>query len=184
MIPTYSKSNFHKHTFCVFTEVPLTPINSKPNYTSKSGSRYYFTSEGVYRISNHWGRAANCKWRLLPMNNSSKERTKAGFAYWKDFHPDNDIDKMYYIEMDFDTHSVTYQHCKSVAYDGKTLLRTAGETTKRIKEIRNLLSNESWIRYYDMENSAVLKQNIITRLIQTNSSLQQIKADFLNIEIL
>lgn len=79
--------------------------------------------------------------------------------------------------MNFETHSTTYQHYKSIDYDGKTMLRTAGETTKRIKEIRNLLNNESWIRHYDTENSEMLKQNIINSLINTNTAIQQIKAD-------
>ena len=65
MSKTYNKTNFHKHTFCIFKEVDFETIqNLKPNYKSKSGSSYFFTDQGVYRLSNHWGRAANCKWRL------------------------------------------------------------------------------------------------------------------------
>ena len=69
---TYNKTNFHKHTFCIFHEVDFDVVKElKPNYTSKSGSSYYFVESGVYRFSNHWGRAANCKWRLS--RNSEKE---------------------------------------------------------------------------------------------------------------
>ena len=62
----YHSKNFHKHTFCLWTEVSQTDFDlQKPQFISKSGSEYYFTEKGVYRISNHWGRAANCRWRLI-----------------------------------------------------------------------------------------------------------------------
>ena len=64
-IETYNKTNFHKHTFCIFQEVDFELIkNLKLNFKSKSGSSYYFVENGVYRLSNHWSRVANCKWRL------------------------------------------------------------------------------------------------------------------------
>lgn len=35
------------------------------SYYSNSGSEYIYTSEGVYRYSNHWGDSiASCSWRL------------------------------------------------------------------------------------------------------------------------
>ena len=72
--------NSFKNTFCVFHEVlPRTIDGMKPQYDSKSGSKYFYTKEGMYRWSNHWGRLANSKWRLEPLekdcsqnNNDSK----------------------------------------------------------------------------------------------------------------
>lgn len=94
----YNKTNFHQHTFCVFQEVLLVEIqNLNPNYKSKSGSSYYFLEMGVFRLSNHWGRAANCKWRLESNTTQSTNRTRLGFANWTSFHNDNDIEKLYFI---------------------------------------------------------------------------------------
>ena len=62
----YTKHNFHKHTFCLFQQVDNSVLTDlKLSYKSNSGSEYYFTEIGVYRKSNHWGRAANCRWRLI-----------------------------------------------------------------------------------------------------------------------
>ena len=70
----YHKNNFHSHTFCEFVAVESLPkIFSTPNYKSKSGSSYFFTEEGVYRSSNHWGRAANCRWRLIAISNAKMQ---------------------------------------------------------------------------------------------------------------
>ena len=83
----YNKNNFHKHTFCEFTEVDATTIsNIEWHYKSKSGSGYCFTEQGVYRISNHWGRAANCRWRLISRASSktganTSSRAKINFKF-------------------------------------------------------------------------------------------------------
>jgi hypothetical protein len=173
-IKKYNRSNFHKHTFCVFTEVPFTEIeNKKYNYKSRSGSIYYFTDDGVYRLSDHWGRAAHCKWRL-ESSNPNTTKLKLGFALWTSFHWDNDAGKLYFINIDFSTGKVTYEHKDSGNYDGKALLRSASDTTKTIRQIRNLLSTESWAKYFEGD-IAELRTKIIERMIATNLSLSEIK---------
>lgn len=172
---TYNKTNFHRHTFCVFKEVNLNELQGlKPNYTSKSGSSYYFIPEGVYRVSNHWGRAANCKWRLQALEHTSSERTRAGYANWKEFHPDNDLQKLYFIEADFDSDSVNYNHIGNNS-ESKSMLRTASETTKRIKQIRLLLKSDDWARHLDVENLENARKQIVQELIRTDKTLQEIK---------
>ncbi|GEP50940.1 hypothetical protein FNO01nite_16120 [Flavobacterium noncentrifugens] len=174
----YNSKNFHRYTFCIFKQVGLSEIqNQKPNYKSKSGSSYFFTETGVYRLSNHWGRAANCKWRLQPSGNSGTERTKLGFAKWEQFHPDNDTEKLYVIEVDFENDSVIFNHKSNESKSPAAILRTASETTKRIKQIRNLLDNHSWTQYYPQKDRETLKKEVITKLIQTEKSLQEIKAE-------
>ena len=171
----YNKTNFHRHTFCIFKEVNLKELESlKPNYTSRSGSRYYFTQEGVYRVSNHWGRAANCKWRLQALDNTSSDRTRAGYASWIEFHPDNDIHKLYFIEVDFDTDSVNYNHIGNNS-EAQSMLRTAAETTKRIKQIRQLLKSEDWAKYLDFKDLESARKQIVQELISTDKTLQEIK---------
>lgn len=172
---TYNSTNFHKHTFCIFREVSLEQLKGlKPNYTSKSGSSYYFTAEGVYRVSNHWGRAANCKWRLQALENVSSDRTRAGYADWIEFHPDNDVQKLYFIEVDFDSNAVNYNHIGNNSNVGP-ILRTATETTKRIKQIRLLLKSDDWAKHLDYENLEDARKQIIGELIATDKTLQEIK---------
>ncbi|MFT3796045.1 hypothetical protein [Flavobacterium sp.] len=173
---TFHRNNFHKNTFCIFNEADLTTIAElKLGYKSKSGSSYYFTEAGVYRLSNHWGRAANCKWRLHS-NEKTGNRTKLGFALWSAFHRDNETEKLYFIEVDFENQSVQFQHKDSGNYNNE-VLRTASETTKRIRQIRNLLENDSWTEYYSNENGVDLKRKVIGQMIETEQTLQQIKAD-------
>ncbi len=176
---TYNKTNFHKHTFCVFQEVTFESINDlKPNFISKSGSSYYFTEQGVYRHSNHWGRAANCKWRLVS-NGISKDRSKVGYANWCDFYSDNDQEKLYFIEVDYSTQSAQFNHYKSDKFTKDIVLRTTSETTKLIKQIRVLLEETAWAKYLKNESIEVLRKEIIEQLITTNRTLQEIKKDYL-----
>ncbi len=89
----YNRNNFHKHTFCLFQQVDAFALaDVKLGYKSNSGSEYYFTEIGVYRKSNHWGRAANCRWRLL-VNSEYKNQTEIiGFARWNDFYSNNETE--------------------------------------------------------------------------------------------
>jgi hypothetical protein len=174
----YNKSNFYRHTFCVFKEVELAAIeNRKADYKSKSGSSYYFTIDGVYRLSNHWGRAANCKWRLESVNSKTADRNRIGYASWNSFHADNEVEKLYFITVDFDNKTVSYSHKNAEVFPEKALLRTATETTKIIKQIRGLFDNEAWTKYFDLDDIAAIRRKIIEQLIQSNQTLQQIKND-------
>ena len=174
----YHRNNFHKHTFCIFHERDLSEIkDQKPHYKSKSGSSYFFTEAGVYRLSNHWGRAANCKWRLQASGTSGKDRTKLGFALWQEFHPDNDTEKLYYIKADFENNSVTFDHKSNQNANPNAMLRTASETEKRIKQIRNLLSDHSWTKYYPENEPENLIKEVIQKLINSDKTLHQVKSE-------
>jgi hypothetical protein len=50
----------------------------------------------MYRLSNHWGRLANSKWRLIAADTETSSKLKLGFAHWTDFYPDNH-DKLLFI---------------------------------------------------------------------------------------
>lgn len=182
-IKTFNRTNFHKHTFCIFQEVDFDVIKDlKPNYTSKSGSSYYFTKIGVYRLSNHWGRAANCKWRLS--RNSKNEipnsnRTKLGFAKWTDFYPDNDFEKLYFISADFENKTVNFFHKRDKNYSSENILRTSIETTKLIKQIRMLFDETAWAKYLNKENIDILRKEIITELITSNKAFQEIRKEYI-----
>ena len=101
---TYNRFNFHKHTFCEFIEQDIASISAlQIHYKSKSGSSYSYTEEGVYRSSNHWGRASNCRWRLVSSSSSkiNNFKNRVGFAKWSDFYPNNETEKLFYIEVNF-----------------------------------------------------------------------------------
>lgn len=178
-----NKTNFHKHTFCIFNEVPFGAIQElKPNFKSKSGSWYYFTGEGVFRLSNHWSRVANCRWRLetnpqLPITNNSRNRL--GFAKWTDFYSDNEHEKLYFITVDFDQQVANYFHKQSHNYQSEFVLRTASETIKVIKQIRILLQESAWAKHLKEMDIAILRQKIITELITSNTTFQEIRRNYL-----
>ncbi len=154
----------------------------KLNYKSKSGSCYYFVENGVYRLSNHWSRVANCKWRLevnSKLQTANSNRTKLGYANWNDFYSDNDIDMIYFLEANYETKTVHFYHKQSSNYSSDKVLRSASETTKLIKQIRTLLEETAWAKYLKEDNIDDLRKEIINRLIHTNQTFQEIRRDFL-----
>jgi hypothetical protein len=168
--------NSFKNTFCVFKEVDLILIQDfKKNFESQSGSIYYFTELGMYRLSNHWGRLANSKWRLDPAEPNTSSKTKLGFSTWNSFYPDNKEQKLYYLEVDYSKNTVNYQHKNNPNYNTKAILRTSFETTKRIKQIRNILNLTSWAKHFEYENLEDLRKKIVEQLIYTDQSLDEIK---------
>jgi len=170
--------NSFKNTFCVFNEVvPQAVEGLKIQFESKAGSTYYYTEAGMYRVSNHWGRLANSKWRLIAMEPETPSKTKTGFAAWNEFYTDNAEEKLYYIEADYDKNTVTYQHKNNPKYDRKAILRTSFETTKRIKQIRNLQQLTSWAKHFDYDDIADLREQIIDELIHTEKTLDEIKRE-------
>ncbi len=170
--------NSFKNTFCVFQEVDKNALEGlEAQFQSKSGSAYYYTEMGMYRLSNHWGRLANSKWRLEPMEPETASRFKLGFALWESFYSDNADEELYYLEVNYVKNTVNYQHKNNPDYDNKAVLRTSFETTKRIKQIRNLFNLTSWAKYFDYDDLDLLRKKIIDELIFTNKTLEEIKRE-------
>lgn len=173
-------ANFFKNTFCVFEERLLAEIDGLVcSYRSKSGSMYYYTSNGMYRYSNHWGRLANSKWRLVENKDTESSKYKLGFAVWEAFYPDNKYEALYYLEYDAVDKTVSYQHKNNPKYDGTVLLRTAEDTMKRIKLIRNCIQLTNWTKYFEGKDIAVVRERIIQQLINTNKPIDVIKRELL-----
>lgn len=171
----YHKNNFHKYTFCVFQEVERTCLKSFDlSYKSKSGSSYYFTTEGVYRVSNHWGRAANCRWRLNSKEEKVNQYKRIGYANWVDFYPNNETERLFYIEIDWKMKSVIFQHKKNPRFNNE-VLRSALETAKRIKQVKEILETNSWTKYLEIDDLEVARKDICNQLIATNKNLNEIK---------
>lgn len=181
MAKNYNKFNFHKHTFCVFKEVNAEVVkNLQPSHKSSSGSTYYFTEAGVYRVSNHWGRAANCRWRLESDHKNVNQSTKAGYANWTDFYPNNEQENLFYIEVDEQTREVSFQHKNNPKYDGKAQLRNASETAKVIRTLNEVLTTDNWAKYLNFEDLDALRSEVAHQLITTNTSFIEIKRKFTN----
>lgn len=154
----------------------------KISFKSEAGSTYYYTETGMYRLSNHWGRLANSKWRLVEnemLEPKNESKYKLGFALWEHFYPDNDVEKLYYLEYDSKTKTINYQHKNNPTFDGKAVLRTTIETRKRIKQARNILELTNWEKHFDAENIDRIRMQIIDELIVTNKTLDEIKRNLL-----
>ncbi|MFM9987922.1 hypothetical protein [Flavobacterium sp.] len=146
-----------------------------PNHKSESGSQYFYTDKGMYRLSNHWGRLANSKWRLVAFETESISKTKLGFAKWEDFYPDNDFENLYYLEANFEKQTVTYQHKNNPNFDKKSVLRNSLETAKKIKQARNILTLTNWAKHFNNNDINELRKNIVNELIFSNKTLEDIK---------
>ncbi|NUY79876.1 hypothetical protein HUK80_03135 [Flavobacterium sp. MAH-1] len=153
----FNRANFHKSTFCIFKESE-TPDRS-PDYTSSSGSQYWFSDEGVFRKSNHWGRAAKCKWRLVASTGKTS-RQKSGYADWSGFASDNEHEKLYFLKSD--ANSLHYFHKDVSDYTGE-FLRTSGDTMKRIRQIRNYLKK------------GAVSESVLHLLLNSDKSLYEIE---------
>lgn len=176
----FNKHNFFKNTFCEFQEVSLTLIeNSKSSYKSKSGSIYYFTNEGVFRVSNHWGRAANCRWKLQSTEKIKSQTKKCGFAKWSGFYANNDNEKLFYIDVNHLTQEVSFQHKCNPKYTNQ-VLRNANATAKRIQTVKEVLKTESWVKYLKYDTIAILRKDIIHQLIHSDTPFVKIKQQFLS----
>lgn len=149
-------------------------VGRKPDYISKSGSSYYFCDQGVYRRANHWGRAANCRWRLEG-EAKVKPGMHVGYANWTDFYPNIATENLYWIHVDWKSLKVTYQH-KAFAKTDKEIFRTAANTSKRIQQLRKILENTFWARHIKYGDYDKLQTFVVDKLLCTNLSLREIKA--------
>jgi hypothetical protein len=77
---------------------------------------------------------------------------------------------------------VNYQHKNNPNYDSKAILRTSFETTKKIKQIRNLFALTSWANYFEYDDIDELRKEIVNELIYTNKTLEEIKRGIQTLE--
>ena len=165
-----------KNTFCVFNEV--VPENSTIynwNFESKSGSLYFFSEFGMYRMSNHWGQLANSIWRLEPLEIEVSSKNKLGFAPYNSFYIINKLDKLFYIEINYQKNTVSYQHKDNPKFENNTELRNIFETYKRIKQIKNILNRSKWSLNFNSDDITILRKKICFELVTTNTKLEDIK---------
>jgi len=93
----------------------------EPDYTSKSGSVYWYAEEGVIRAADHWLGVASCKWILdnqdeYILNKATDKRDfiVAGFCKWSDFSRIGFIEEV--KEMPKGTRKFSYKVIDGVGY--------------------------------------------------------------------
>lgn len=169
----YTKFNFFKYTYCEFEVKNLDFFKGKSaHYQSKSGSLYFYTEEGVYRYSNHWGRVANCRWKIEGVENYKSQDYYVGFSKWNNFYPLNDSDKVFYISVDYEKKKARIHRLKEGT--SKEFLMASEFAHQRLKQIQKLFREHKWASYYE-EDIAELRKKIIDSLLISNKSLKQIK---------
>lgn len=159
----------------LFSEISALKIS----YKSQSGSEYIFTAEGLYRISNHWGRVANCHWRLIPLAQFKNQNTIVGFANWNDFYSNDHTSKLFFIKVNFETGLGNFYHKLSLENQEKVILRNAKETAKTIQTIKKVLTETDWAKYLQYEDLRVLRKEIVDELVNSENSFLEIKKQYL-----
>ena len=167
----YHKNTFFKHTYCEFMQIEDVILPEKTHFKSKHNSLYHFTKEGVYRKSNHWGKVATCRWKLIPNTTYKNQQTVSGFAKWEDFYPLNETEKIFYILVNFETKKATIKakQAKETAF-----LFTLSGAQKKEKQIKKLFKEDKWALYFN-QSIEELRIKIISELINSDVTLQQIK---------
>ena len=170
----FNRFNFYRFTYCEFVEANMEIIAEKTaDFESSCNSTYYYTDEGVYRLADHWGRVANCRWKLKMKKGSKNQKFHLGFAKWSAFLPINDHDRLYYIAVDTNSGKVSFSHYGN-DMDTNLYLFTASDAQKRVRQIRNLYESDKWARYYDMDLE-VLRKSLVQELISSDKTLAAIK---------
>lgn len=163
----------------MFTEIS----DLKINYKSQSGSEYIFTAKGLYRISNHWGRVANCHWRLIPLAQYKNQNTIVGFANWTDFYSNDDTSKLFFIKVNIDPDAsgqdVNFYHKLSADAQEKVIFRNAKETAKTIQTIKKVLTETDWAKYLQYQDLKALRKDVVNELVNTEKSFLEIKKQYL-----
>ncbi|MEX6626107.1 hypothetical protein [Tenacibaculum salmonis] len=172
----FHKFNFFKYTYCEFESKEITFFDDKSaHYKSKSGSIYFYTKEGVYRYSNHWGRVANCRWKIKGVEEYKSQDYYVGFANWNDFYPLNNTDKVFYLNVNYTTKQVKIQRLKNEDKSDYFLM-TSEFAHQRLKQIQVLFKEYKWATYFE-QNIDVLREIIINKLITSTKTIQELKRE-------
>ncbi len=172
----YHKFNFFKYSYCEFQMKEIAFFEEKKaHFQSKSGSYYSYTDEGVYRYSNHWGRVASCRWKIKGIESYKNQAYYVGFAKWIDFYPLNDSDKVFFIDVNFETKQAKISRITSEEISSNYLMN-AVLVNQRLKQIQNLFKEYKWAKYMDAPIDE-LREILITKMINSNTSLDILKRE-------
>lgn len=168
----YDKTNFFKHTYCQFEYKELSVLQEENiHFKSKSGSSYVYTENGVYRYSNHWGRVANCRWKLNGITKYQNQNYYVGYAKWTDFYSLTSEAKLFGLKINFETKKV-----EVYKPERKDQLFNLTVVFKKKKEVEEVFKNTKWMQYHE-EEVEVLQEKIIKQILTSNKSLREIKLE-------
>ena len=137
-----SSSTFFDYTIVTFRECEKP--DREPDFTSNSGSRYWYYEDGVIRGADHWGsRVANCDWAYRKASGRTVYGQTAwtlqcfrepmyGFARWEDF-----ILKPRLLEINGSEVLTTFNNMKGrdlIEVDGKLYQKVVVETWPEAEE--------------------------------------------------
>lgn len=175
----FHKFNFFRYTYCNFESKSLSFFEKNTaHYKSKSGSSYFYTKKGVYRYSNHWGRVANCRWKIKGIETYKNQEYYLGFANWNDFYPLNNIDKVFYLTINYTTKQANIQRLSKEVTINNYFLMTAEFAHLRSKQIQKLFKEHKWAAYFEQDIEELRKQ-LIDNLTTSTKTLQQLKRELL-----
>ncbi len=132
---TADESTFFTETLVTFTETD--DPGREPDFTSGSGSRYWYYKDGVIRGSDHWGNGvALCDWALKTKEGKTiygydydcpihMKEARFGFARWEDF-----LFKAKLIEIEGQKVLTTFRNCSGYGtfeVNGKNYKRVISE---------------------------------------------------------
>ena len=178
-LKSYHHFNFFKHTYCEFEKVNNDFfLKKKMHHKSKSGSIYFYTEEGVYRYSNHWGRVANCRWKISGIEDYKNQNYYVGYAKWLDFYPLNNFEKVFYLKVDPKNGEANIYRIKDNT-PAIHFLMTLALAQKRLKQIKLLFKNDRWSLYFS-ENIEIVRSQLITKLVNSEKPLQALKQSLKN----
>lgn len=143
-----------------------------PHYKSKSGSLYVYSEKGVYRYSNHWGRVANCRWKIKGIEDYKNQHYYVGYAEWSNFHPLNSSEKIFYIEVATNGEAKLF-NIKNTASNEPFLMRL-DFAFERLKQLKILYKDYKWATYYN-ENVHLVRNILTEKLISSDKTLQELK---------
>ena len=101
-----------------------------------------------------------------------------GFAKWTDFHHHDEKQKLYFIEVDFTTKKVSFNHKNSKAERGEAVLKNGNEIAQAIRNIKLVWTENSWAKHLQYENYVELQHYVIKQMIGSDKTFLEIKKEF------
>ena len=140
----FNKDNFHESTLANWKEQDKKEAKkfidyNNPDFSSPSGSDYFYTDKGVYRLSDHWGiNIRSCSW-LLDFEERQSKKLLLGFCLFSDFYDSNPIR---YLDSNYPYWASLIKTSKKIAEIEKTLIRPL-QVEKQVYMLKNLKASKT-----------------------------------------
>ncbi|NJM79214.1 MAG: hypothetical protein HC854_05435 [Flavobacterium sp.] len=95
------------------------------------------------------------------------------------FYSNNENEKLFYIEVNWITNEVNFQHKNNPNFKIEFMLRNALATAKRIQIIKEVITEENWSKHLIFDDFKQLRIKIIQKLIETDETFIKIKQHYL-----